>query len=139
MKSALNFVAPPLGRILWWSLGLLALGLGGLGAFLPVLPTTPFVLLAVFAFGKSAPDLQKKLEESRMFGPAIADWRAAGAIASRFKVLAVAMMAGALGLSLALSLPVTVLAVQVACMTAAAVFVLSRPNAARSPTDQSEC
>jgi uncharacterized membrane protein YbaN (DUF454 family) len=127
----LKTIAPTVERLAWRSLGFLALGLGGLGVVLPVLPTTPFILLAAFAFGKGSPRLQKRLEDSRMFGPAIRDWRINGAIAFRFKLLAVAMMAGVLGLSLVLSAPVPVLAVQLVCMTGVAAFLLSRPDAAR--------
>ncbi|MHA7774623.1 YbaN family protein [Roseibium sp. M-1] len=132
MKPALKIIAPSVKRTAWRMLGFLALGLGGLGAVLPVLPTTPFVLLAAFAFGKSSPGLQKRLEDSRMFGKAIKDWRANGAIALRFKLLAIAMMTGVLWLSVALSVPVAVLGVQLVCMTGATVFLLRRPGAVRS-------
>lgn len=129
MTRAIRRIAPPVQRAAWLTLGILALGLGGLGVALPVLPTTPFVLLAAFAFGKSAPGLQQRLENSALFGPAIADWRVNGAIAPRFKLLAVAMMAGVFVLSLVLAVPLVVLAVQFVCMAAAAAFILSRPEA----------
>ena len=139
MKSALKPVAPSVERLLWLlSLGSSALALGILGAVLPVLPTTHFILLAAFSFGKSAPGLQKRLEASPAFGPAIRDWRISGAIQRRFKLLAIAMMTGVFSLSFALSLPLAVLAVQFVCMAGAAAFLLSQPNAVQSPTGPGE-
>jgi uncharacterized membrane protein YbaN (DUF454 family) len=117
-------------RLGWIALGSVALVLGTVGVLLPVLPTTPFVILAAFAFARSAPTLQARLERSRTFGPIIADWRASGAIAPRYKCLALAMMAGALLLSAVLAVPATVLLVQAACMAAAALFILTRPSRA---------
>ena len=115
-------------RPFWFILGCCALVLGVAGVLLPILPTTPFVILAAFAFGKSAPQIQKRLEESRTFGPAIRDWRATGAIAPRFKVIAVLMMSAAFCLSVIMSVGPTVLIIQGAAIAAAAAFILSRPN-----------
>lgn len=115
-------------RMLWFALGVVAFALAVLGVPLPVLPTTPFVLLAVFAFGNSSPVLAARVERSRLFGPAIADWREGGAIAPRTKALALATMAGVLVIGVALSVTTPVLVVQGIVMTAAAAFILSRPS-----------
>lgn len=120
-------------RTVWFVLGALALTLGAIGAVLPFLPSTPFVILAAFAFGKSSPALQAWLERSRAFGPMIADWRRNGAIAPRYKAIALVMMIGALALGLASGLPVTAKIVQGFIMVAAATYVLSRPNPADAP------
>ncbi|MEC7257498.1 MAG: YbaN family protein, partial [Pseudomonadota bacterium] len=66
-------------RPLWTLAGLLSLAVGILGIFLPVLPTTPLVLLAAFCFGKGSPRLRAWILEHRRFGPMIADWEATGA------------------------------------------------------------
>jgi hypothetical protein len=116
---------------MWFCIGALALILGVVGVILPVLPTTPFVILAAFAFGRSAPRFHRWLAEHRIFGPIIADWHAHGAIAPRFKLMAAGMMAAAFGLSLWMQLPATVLWVQAICLIGAATFVLSRPNGPR--------
>lgn len=120
-----------LGRGLWLILGFSALAIGAIGIVLPILPTTPFVILAAFAFGKSSERFQRMLEESRVFGPINADWRANGAIANEYKALAILMMGAALAVSVALSVSATVLIVQVVCMTAAAAFIFTRPSRAK--------
>lgn len=115
-------------RLMWLTLGAIALGFGAVGVVLPVLPSTPFAILAAFAFARSAPSLQERLETSRTFGPVIADWRANGAIAPRYKVIALSMMAGAFCVSVVMEFPTQVLIIQAACIAAAAAFILSRPN-----------
>ena len=92
-------------RQAWFVLGLLALLLGLVGVVLPLLPTTPLVILAAFAFSKSSPRFESWLMRHRIFGPIIADWRANGAIAPRYKAIAVSMMAGVFLVSLILSVP----------------------------------
>ena len=62
-------------RLLYLSLGLLSLALGGVGIVLPLLPTVPFMLLAALFFAKSSPRLEAWLLEHPGFGPHIRDWR----------------------------------------------------------------
>ena len=112
----------------WTLFGIVALALGAIGVVLPLLPTTPFVLLAAFAFAKGSPRLARMLEDHRIFGPIIEDWRASGAIAPKFKAIAMGMMIATLGLSIFLGLAAHILIIQVICMGAAAAYVLSRPN-----------
>ena len=120
----------PLLRVMWFTLGSAALALAALGVVLPVLPTTPFVLLAVFAYGKSAPHIAASIERNRILGPTLANWRAHGAIARRHKAVAVIMMASVFGASVAMSVAAPVLVLQAVCMTGAAAFILSRPSGA---------
>lgn len=115
-------------RSFWFLTGGLALLLGAVGAVLPILPTTPFVILSAFAFGKSCPRLQVWLESRPVFGPAITDWRTHGAIAPRYKAISVLMMAGALGLGLASALPLAIKLLQAVLVAAGAWFILCRPN-----------
>ncbi|WP_298920048.1 YbaN family protein [uncultured Roseobacter sp.] len=118
-------------RTFWFCVGVLALLFGGIGVVLPVLPTTPFVILAAFAFGRSSPRLEAWLKQSQTFGPLIAQWREHGAIAPRHKLMAVAMMGAALALSFALDVKPAVLLVQTACLGLAGAFVLTRPSGPR--------
>ena len=116
-------------RAVFTGLGLSALALGALGAFLPILPTTPLVILAAFFFAKGSPRLAAALEQHRAFGPMIAEWRNKGAIAARYKAIALCMMLGALGLSVLVGVPVFVIVVQAICIAAAGLFILTRPSA----------
>ena len=74
------------------ALGFLALGLGILGVFLPLLPTTPFVLVAAACFSKSSPSLHNYLITHRIFGQTIADWEQHGVIRIRAKIIAISMI-----------------------------------------------
>ncbi len=60
--------------------GVLCLGLAVLGAILPLMPSTVFVILAAFCFGKSSPRLETWLMENKVFGPSLRLWREKGAI-----------------------------------------------------------
>ncbi|MEM6579177.1 MAG: YbaN family protein [Pseudomonadota bacterium] len=115
-------------RAMWTVLGFVALGIGALGIILPVLPTTPFVILAAFAFAKGSPALEGRLRAHPVFGPMIRDWTAKGAIAARYKAIALAMMTGAFAVSLALGFSPTILVVQAVCILAASAYILTRPN-----------
>jgi uncharacterized membrane protein YbaN (DUF454 family) len=64
-----------LKKMVLFALGLLSLGLGTLGAFLPVLPTTPFVLLAGICFSASSPKMYELIRKSKFFGPYIENYR----------------------------------------------------------------
>ncbi|WP_019028517.1 YbaN family protein [Colwellia piezophila] len=55
--------------------GLFCVGLAILGAILPVLPTTVFLIMAAGCFAKSSPRMQQKLLENKIFGPLIHDWQ----------------------------------------------------------------
>lgn len=101
--------------------------LAGLGVVLPLLPTTPFVLVAAFAFARSSRRWSAWLHAHPMFGPLIHDWRQHGAISRRAKILGVASMVGVLALSVALQVRPLVIGVQAVVLSTSAAFVLSRP------------
>ncbi len=114
-------------RIAWLVVGLLALALGALGVALPLLPTTPFVLVAAFAFAQSSETLHQWLLDHDIFGPLIENWRRHGAISRRAKVVSVISMAAVLGISIAMAAPPVVIGVQVVVLGASALFILTRP------------
>ena len=111
----------------WLALGVAALGLGVIGVVVPLLPTTPFLLVAAFAFARSSKRLHDWLVDHPTFGPLIKNWHAHGAISRRTKIVSVVSMVGVFGLALAMGAPRHVLLIQAVVLSIAAVFVVSRP------------
>lgn len=79
-------------RRIYLAAGLLALGAGTAGIFLPLLPTVPFYILAAFCFGRSNPTWEARLLDHPRFGPHIRAWREHGAISIRAKAWALTML-----------------------------------------------
>ena len=77
---------------LWFILGVLFLGTGIVGIVVPLLPTTPLVLVAAACFAKSSPRTYRWLLESERFGPTIKNWEANRCIPLRVKWIAVTMI-----------------------------------------------
>ena len=115
-------------RLGWLALGFTALGLAILGIALPLLPTTPFLLVAAFAFARSSKRLHDWLLNHQHFGPLIENWRAHGAIGRRTKIISAASMIGVFFLSVIMGAPGYVLIIQAIVLSLAAAFVLSRPS-----------
>jgi uncharacterized membrane protein YbaN (DUF454 family) len=91
--------------------GLFFVGLATLGVFLPVLPTTPFLLLASYFLVRSSPGLHAWLLRNRVFGPFLRDWQKHRGVRRWVKVTAVGLLLLVLGSSMALlemTLPVLV-------------------------------
>ncbi len=82
------------GPLRWLLLGagFLFLGLGVVGVILPLLPTTPFVLVAAACFSRSSPRFYNWLLSNRVFGPTIHEWRAHRSIPLHAKVMAVTLI-----------------------------------------------
>lgn len=115
-------------RMIWAGLGWTAFGLGAIGAFLPLLPTVPFLLLAAFCFARGSERFHHWLTTHPTFGPPIADWRLHGAISRRGKRAAVIGMGASLLLPLLLGSPFWVLGIQIPILVCVATFVLTRPD-----------
>ncbi len=74
-------------------LGYIAVGLGAIGAILPIMPTVPFLLLAVYFFARSSPELEQKILDHPHWGPQVKDWRDRRAISRSSKTIAIGAMA----------------------------------------------
>ena len=118
----------PAVRFLWLVLGLLFTGLGIVGAFLPVMPTTVFLLVAAFFFARSSPKFYNWLLNNRAFGPLIRDWRAGLGLPLRAKVLAVSLIGVTVGSS-ALAVPVLWVKVMLVFVgLGVSAYLLTRPT-----------
>ncbi len=73
-------------------IGYLCVGLGVLGIFLPILPTTPFLLLASYLFYRSSPKAQQWLLTHKYLGAYISDFQIHKAIPLRVKIYSVSML-----------------------------------------------
>lgn len=125
-------------RIMLIVCGLIAVGLGALGIFLPLLPTTPFVLVAAWCFARSSRRFHRWLERHPRFGPLLANWREHGAIARRVKVIALLTLVASSALGWALSLSPLALAIQHLALLLVGVFIWSRPEPPRRPEGTAE-
>ncbi len=81
-------------RWAFWALGLFALSLGILGVFLPLLPTTVFLLIALWAFSRSSPRFHRWLYDHPRLGPPLRAWHQHRVISRAAKCTAIGLMAG---------------------------------------------
>ena len=86
-------------RALWVLAGGVALMLGLVGIFLPLVPTVPFVLLAAFCFSRGSERCERWILAHPRFGPLVSDWRTHRSIPRGVKWLATAMMSVSSGLA----------------------------------------
>jgi uncharacterized membrane protein YbaN (DUF454 family) len=83
---------PSLKKPLWVAAGLFFLGLGVLGVFVPLLPTTPFLLLASACLLRGSSRLHRRLLRHPLLGSPIRHYREEHAIPGRFKAVTLALL-----------------------------------------------
>lgn len=116
------------GRRLYLGAGLLSVGLGTIGIFLPILPTVPFMILAAFCFARSSPKLEAKLMTHPRYGPHLVAWREKGVVSRRAKLSATAAFAASMVVGfIALSLPWSLIPTVVALICG--TWLWNRPEA----------
>lgn len=126
-------------RFLYLAFGWLCVALAAAGAVIPVLPTTIFLILALWAFTRGSERYRHWLYTHPRFGPPLVLWNEHRVIPIRAKILACLMMGVSFAIVLYTSnarpwLPLLVGAI----MAAAATYVLSRPSLVPEPSTTTE-
>lgn len=120
---------PRLVRWIWLVLGLVCVALGFIGAFVPLMPTTVFLIMAAACFAKSSPRLETWLLDHPRFGPTLRAWRRDRAIPPAAKLMACGGMAAGLAIFWWGAHPRWPLLLLVAAIIGlCAAYVVSRPS-----------
>ena len=118
----------PTSALLYRVLAVSALGAGALGLLLPLLPTTPFILVALWASARGAPNWHQRILTHPRFGPPVRAWQAQRAVSARSKWLACCMMGASwLGLWVSGVQPAILITLAILFTTVSA-YLVSRPQ-----------
>jgi uncharacterized membrane protein YbaN (DUF454 family) len=132
-------IGAPSLRLVYLGLGWVFLALGAAGTVLPVLPTTPFLILALGAFSRSSARLERWLLAHPTFGPALALWRSHRVVPLRAKLISWTSMAVSLGfMTFGARLSWPVLLVTAAIMAIGVVYVARCPSRVEDAPDPTE-
>jgi uncharacterized membrane protein YbaN (DUF454 family) len=116
-------------KLLLFILGWCFFGLGAVGVVVPGLPTTPFMLLALWAFSRSSKRFHSWLYNHPLFGPPLQKWEEHQVISVPVKVFSVLAMVAALGyMVFGARVPPWVSVTTAAIMAYGAYFVLTKPS-----------
>lgn len=114
-------------RPLYFAAGVVLVGVGVAGYFLPVLPGTIWLILAAACFARSSPRLEAWLVNHPKFGPSVVAWREHGAIPRKAKIFAIGMMAVSFAILAVAHPPALWLWLTGAVLAASALYVATRP------------
>lgn len=115
-------------RIIFLISGFMALFIAILGIFLPLLPTTPLLLLSAFCFARSSEKFHDWLLEHPYFGKNIKDWQERGAISKKAKITAMITIIATFLVSVFLQVKLIILIIQFIVLCCVSVFILTRPH-----------
>lgn len=115
-------------KTFWLMIGLTSFLLGLVGILLPLLPTTPFMLLAAIAFANSYPKLHEWLIKHPHWGGIIQNWRDGGRIDKKSKLIAITFIAIMPLISIILNAPLWAIAIQSVILVIVGTFIFTRPS-----------
>jgi uncharacterized protein len=122
----------PILRYIWLGLGLLFAGIGFINFFIPGLPSTVFILIAVYFFARSSPRFYNWLLNNRIFGELIRDWRAGKGLSLKAKLMAVSVIAITIAFSVvAIQTPIVKWIVAL-CGVGVSLYLWTRPTKIKS-------
>ena len=124
-------------RWIYFGTGWLFFGLGVVGAFLPVLPTTPLMIIALWAFSKSSERFEAWLYNHRIFGPPLQRWHKYRVIPASAKMASIGAMSASLAyLILFTATPWPVLVATGGLMAFGAWYILTKPSQVPATEDR---
>lgn len=116
-------------RLFLLLLGHLFVAIGVIGIFLPLLPTTPFLLLSAYCYSRGSARLHDWLLSHPRLGPPVRDWFEHGRISRRAKVVSVLLIAGTMSYPLLwMELDPVVKAIAAITMLGVFIFLVTRPS-----------
>lgn len=116
-------------RLFFLILGLTFVGIGAIGVVLPVLPTTPFLILALLCFAKSSERLHGWLYHHRVFGPSLQKWDQHRVIPPLAKAMSLSFMSASMIYATAFTAtPWYVLAAMASISLYGAWYILTKPS-----------
>lgn len=115
-------------RWLWLSLAYAGLGLGAAGSVLPVLPTTPFLLVALWAGTRASPRMRYRLYRHPRYGATLRNWHRHGVVPVTAKWLACALMTFSAAVVWLSGAPFPLLVALGVLFTGVSAFILTRPS-----------
>ncbi len=116
-----------MSRLFYLGAGYTSLALAIAGVPLPILPSTPFALLACFFFARSSPELRDRLENSKMFGKAIRNWHENRSISLKGRVMASIIMLISIAWLLFGDVYPPGKWISLTCIAGASLFIWTRP------------
>ena len=127
----------PVQRAIYLMLGIVFFAAGVIGVFLPVLPTTPFMLLALWAFSNSSQRLHDYIWHHKRYGPLVRAWKKYGAVPLRAKVSALIVMAlSAIFVVFFSGAPYWAILSALALMLVGATYLVTRPTLQESDCNE---
>jgi uncharacterized protein len=114
-------------RALYLVGGVFATALAIIGAILPLMPTVPFLLVAVFCFARSNPAWEQRILDHPHWGPQVLDWQQRRAISRRNKVFAIGAMVAGIGFTWA-TLGYPYYLISVAILISFGSWIATRPE-----------
>jgi uncharacterized protein len=115
-------------RWLLKTVAVVSLVLAVVGAFLPIMPTVPFILLAAWAATRSSPRLSQWLENHPRMGPPIREWRQGGVVRRSAKWYATVMMSFSAVMLAIVARPWWVPVSAITVMSAVGLWLWQRPE-----------
>ena len=120
-------------RVLYLVFAGIFFALGVLGALLPGLPATPFLLLTGFFLARSSPRLHSALLRSRLLGPILVDWQVHGGVQTHVKVKAIILVAAAVAVTIIAADASLIPTLIITSLAAVGIVVILRLPAAKAP------